>query len=161
MKAILISGASLSGETYKPFIGYLLNKADAFSYEIIKTADKTHDEDDQIYYTNIKKAENVFQNFYKEKNHDGRYNLKSFVYLNNHVVKDYLKKESSIYHWNYPNGIENLCFYQNNRCFFESVTYENYFVYYTESSSGIEDLEKLGAALQKYLMNNSENTVRR
>lgn len=149
MKAILISGTSLNGAIYKAFIGYLLSKADAFSYEIIKSANEIYDEDDKIYYENIKKAEKIFQNFYKEKNNDRKYSLKSIVYLNNHLVKDYLKKENSIYNWDYPNGIENLCFYQNDRCIFESVTHENLFVFYPENSLEIEELKRLGVVVTK------------
>ena len=89
-------------------------------------------------------TERIFNNFYKKKNIDERNNLKSFVYLNNPIVKEHLKSAESIYHWNYPDGIENLCFYKNDICFFESITHENYFAFYPENQTEIDKLKNFG-----------------
>lgn len=127
MKPIYISGESLQGELYKLFISCLFEKSNIFSYEVLKDFDILHDMEDKKYLDNILKSEKILNNFYKKKNVDERNKLKSFVYLNNQAVKKYLKSADSIYHWNYPNDIENLCFYKNDVCVFEFVTHEDYF----------------------------------
>ena len=115
-----------------------------FSYEVLKDFDIIHDMEDKKYLDNILKSEKIFNNFYKKKNVDERNKLKSFVYLNNQAVKKYLKSADSIYHWNYPNDIENLCFYKNDVCVFESVAHEDYFVFYSENKTEIERLKEYG-----------------
>ena len=100
--------------------------------------------EDKKYLDNILKSEKIFNNFYKKKNVDERNKLKSFVYLNNQAVKKYLKSADSIYHWNYPNDIENLCFYKNDVCVFGSVTHEDFFVFYSENKTEIERLKEYG-----------------
>lgn len=144
MKPIYISGESLQGESYKLFISCLFEKSNIFSYEVLKDFDIIHDMEDKKYLDNILKSEKIFNNFYKKKNVDERNKLKSFVYLNNQAVKKYLKSADSIYHWNYPNDIENLCFYKNDVCVFESVTHEDYFAFYAENKTEIERLKEYG-----------------
>lgn len=144
MKPIYISGESLQGESYKLFISCLFEKSNIFSYEVLKDFDILHDMEDKKYLYNILKSEKIFNNFYKKKNVDERNKLKSFVYLNNQAVKKYLKSADSIYHWNYPNDIENLCFYKNDVYVFESVTHEDYFVFYSENKTEIEMLKEFG-----------------
>lgn len=144
MKPIYISGESLQGESYKLFISCLFEKSNIFSYEVLKDFDILHDMEDKKYLDNILKSEKIFNNFYKKKNVDERNKLKSFVYLNNQAVKKYLKSADSIYHWNYPNDIENLCFYKNDVYVFESVTHEDYFVFYSENKTEIERLKEFG-----------------
>lgn len=144
MKPIYISGESLQGESYKLFISCLFEKSNIFSYEVLKDFDIIHDMEDKKYLDNILKSEKIFNNFYKKKNVDERNKLKSFVYLNNQAVKKYLKSADSIYHWNYPNDIENLCFYKNDVCVFESVTHEDYFAFYSENKTEIERLKEYG-----------------
>lgn len=146
MKQVYILGESLQGETYKLFMGFLISKSDAFSYEILKSYDQKYDAEDKKYYENVLKSEMIFRNFYKEKNIDERNNLKSLVYLNNSVVKEYLKSTDSIYHWNYPNDVENLSFFKNDTCIFESVTHENYFVFYLKNESEIDKLKEYGVS---------------
>lgn len=144
MKPIYISGETLQGESYKLFISCLFEKSNIFSYEVLKDFDILHDMEDKKYLDNILKSEKIFNNFYKKKNVDERNKLKSFVYLNNQAVKKYLKSADSIYHWNYPNDIENLCFYKNDVWIFESVTHEDYFVFYSENKTEIERLKEYG-----------------
>lgn len=144
MKPIYISGETLQGESYKLFISCLFEKSNIFSYEVLKDFDILHDMEDKKYLDNILKSEKIFNNFYKKKNVDERNKLKSFVYLNNQAVKKYLKSADSIYHWNYPNDIENLCFYKNDVCVFGSVTYEDFFVFYSENKTEIERLKEYG-----------------
>lgn len=144
MKPIYISGETLQGESYKLFINCLFEKSNIFSYEVLKDFDILHDMEDKKYLDNILKSEKIFNNFYKKKNVDERNKLKSFVYLNNQAVKKYLKSADSIYHWNYPNDIENLCFYKNDVYVFESVTHEDYFVFYSENKTEIERLKEFG-----------------
>lgn len=144
MKQIYISGETLQGESYKLFISCLFEKSNIFSYEVLKDFDILHDMEDKKYLDNILKSEKIFNNFYKKKNVDERNKLKSFVYLNNQAVKKYLKSADSIYHWNYPNDIENLCFYKNDVYVFESVTHEDYFVFYSENKTEIERLKEFG-----------------
>ena len=146
MKPIYISGETLQGESYKLFISCLFERSNIFSYEVLKDFDILHDMEDKKYLDNILKSEKIFNNFYKKKNVDERNKLKSFVYLNNQAVKKYLKSADSIYHWNYPNDIENLCFYKNDVCVFESVTHEDYFVY-SENKTEIESLKEFGLKL--------------
>ena len=86
--------------------------------------------EDKKYLDNILKSEKIFNNFYKKKNVDERNKLKSFVYLNNQAVKKYLKSADSIYHWNV--------------CVFESVTHEDYFVFYSENKTEVERLKEFG-----------------
>ena len=116
MKPIYILGESLQGNSYKLFMSFLLDKSNIFSYETLKMSDAFYDAEDKKYFENILMTERIFNNFYKKKNIDERNNLKSFVYLNNPIVKEHLKSAESIYHWNYPDGIENLCFYKNDIC---------------------------------------------
>ncbi len=144
MKPIYISGETLQGESYKLFISCLFEKSNIFSYEVLKDFDILHDMEDKKYLDNILKSEKIFNNFYKKKNVDERNKLKSFVYLNNQAVKKYLKSADSIYHWNYPNDIENLCFYKNDVCVFGSVTHEDFFVFYSENKTEIERLKEYG-----------------
>ncbi len=144
MKPIYISGETLQGESYKLFISCLFEKSNIFSYEVLKDFDTLHDMEDKKYLDNILKSEKIFNSFYKKKNVDERNKLKSFVYLNNQAVRNYLKSADSIYHWNYPNDIENLCFYKNDVCVFESVTHEDYFVFYSENKTEIERLKEFG-----------------
>lgn len=144
MKPIYISGETLQGESYKLFISCLFEKSNIFSYEVLKDFDILHDMEDKKYLDNILKSEKIFNNFYKKKNVDERNKLKSFVYLNNQAVKKYLKSADSIYHWNYPNDIENLCFYKNDVCVFGSVTHEDFFVFYSENKTEIERLNEFG-----------------
>lgn len=143
MKPVYILGESIQGESYKSLIDYLLNKANIVSYEILKMSDSIYDDDDKKYYDSILKMEKTFCNFYK-KNIDERCTLRSFVYLNNPVVRNYLKRADSIYHWNYPCDIENLCFFKNDKCIFESITHENYFVFFPENKTEIEALKECG-----------------
>lgn len=147
MKPIYISGESLQGESYKLFISCLFEKSNIFSYEVLKDFNILYDMEDKKYLDNILKSEKIFNNFYKKKNVDERNKLKSFVYLNNQAVKKYLKSADSIYHWNYPNDIENLCFYKNDVCVFESVTHEDYFGFYSENKTEIERLKEYGLKL--------------
>ena len=144
MKPIYISGESLQGESYKLFISCLFEKSNIFSYEVLKDFDVIHDTDDKKYFDKILKSEKIFNNFYKKKSVDERNKLKSFVYLNNSAVKQYLKSAESIYHWNYPNNIENSCFYKNDVCVFESVTHEDYFVFYSGDKIEIDRLKEYG-----------------
>ena len=144
MKPIYISGESLQGNSYKLFMSFLLDKSNIFSYETLKMSDAFYDAEDKKYFENILMTERIFNNFYKKKNIDERNNLKSFVYLNNPIVKEHLKSAESIYHWNYPDGIENLCFYKNDICFFESITHENYFAFYPENQTEIDKLKNFG-----------------
>lgn len=144
MKPVYILGESIQGDSYKSFINYLLDKSNILSYEILKMSDFIYDDDDQKYYDRILRMEKTFCNFYKKKDIDGRSALRSFVYLNNSVVKDYIKRADSIYHWNYPQDIENLCFFRNDKCIFESVTHENYFAFYPENKTEIEILKECG-----------------
>lgn len=144
MKPIYISGESIQGHSYKLFIDYLLDKSNILSYEILKASDIIYDTDDKKYYDSILRMEETFSNFYKTKNVDERGALKSFVYLNNPVVKEYIKRAKSIYHWNYPYDIENLCFFRDDKCVFESITHEHYFAFYPENKTEIEALKKCG-----------------
>lgn len=144
MKTVYISGESIQGKSYKSFINYLLDKSDVLSYETLKMSDIVVDADDKKYYDSILRTEKIFCNFYKKKDIDERGTLKSFVYLKNSVVKDYIKRADSIYHWNYPNDIENLCFFKNDKLVFESVTHEDYFAYYPDNETEIEALKEYG-----------------
>lgn len=144
LKPIYILGDSLQEESYNSFIDYLFSVSNIFSYEILKLPDNIHDIDDKKYCGVISKTEKIFQNFYIKKNVDKKNTLKSFVYFNNSYVKDYLKKARSIYIWDYPNGIENLCFYKDDKCIFESITHEDIFIFYPENTVEIEIVKKTG-----------------
>lgn len=144
MKTIYISGESLQGESYRLFISYLLEKANLFSYEVLKSFDVINDVEDEEYFKNILESEKIFKGFYKKKNMDEGSNLKSFVYLSNPIVKKYLKSAESIFHWNYPYDIENLCFYRDDNCIFESITHENYFLFHPENEKEIEKIKEFG-----------------
>lgn len=50
MKTIYISGESLQGESYRLFISYLLEKANLFSYEVLKSFDAINDVEDEEYF---------------------------------------------------------------------------------------------------------------
>ena len=147
MESVYISGESLEGTTYKSFIDYLLRKSDMFSYEILKLSDEIRDTDDKKYYDIVLNTERFFQSFYKKKNIDKRNCLKSFVYLNSSLVKEYLKKANSIYDWNYPDGIENLSFFEKDKCIFESITHENYFVFYPATNCEVKKLQEFGVVI--------------
>lgn len=144
MKTVYISGESIQGNSYKSFINYLLDKSDVLSYETLKMSDIVVDADDKKYYDSILRTEKIFCSFYKKKDIDERGTFKSFVYLNNSVVKDYIKRADSIYHWNYPNDIENLCFFKDDKLVFESVTHEDYFALYPDNETEIEALKEYG-----------------
>ena len=144
MMTLFINGNTLNGQLYKKFFEYIINKSDSFSYEILKNYDKLIDEDDRKYYNNVKKAEKIFDAHFKYKNKDERSCFKSEVWLDCNEVKNFLLNKASVYHWNYPDDIENLCFYKKGDCIFESVTHEDLFLLRINDAIELEKLKKIG-----------------
>ena len=145
---IMINGCQLTDETYRNLFNYIINKSDSFSYEILKNYDKLIDEYDRKYYNNVKKAEKIFDAHFKYKNKDERSCFKSEVLLDCNEVKNFLLNKASVYHWNYPDDIENLCFYKKGYCIFESVTHEDLFLLRINDAIELEKLKEIGISIK-------------
>ncbi|MCQ2485327.1 MAG: hypothetical protein MJ168_08345 [Clostridia bacterium] len=153
-----IDGDSVSGKAYENLIKYLCRKSDCMSFDVFadveeraKAIEKGYDvnrslnEEETKYLYAINKTKRYFLNHIIRKE-TGRYMTTYYVSLKHINAEKKLLNADSIQHWNYPDDVENLCFYKNGVCTFCSVTHEDYFAFYTDDETEVEELEKMSCA---------------
>lgn len=147
---LYINGESLVDETYKKFMSFLFDKSDIFTYTKLDT-EKPVDDDDYKYIANIKKFENTIKGLSVKKIRTYNYGFTCggeheiyAVSLKNEALKSYIKNKKNISKWSYPNCVENIGFYKNNKCVFASVSHEDMYHLYADSADDVAYLEKIG-----------------
>ncbi|MBQ8574901.1 MAG: hypothetical protein IJ447_02510 [Clostridia bacterium] len=147
---IYINGDSLVGETYKKIVEYLFTGSDVFTYTKMDT-EKCIDEDDIKYAENVRKFENIIKGLSVKKIRTCNYGFtcggENEIYavsLKNEALKSFIKNKKDISKWSYPNCVENIGFYKNNKCVFASVSHEDMYHLYVDSAEDVAYLEKIG-----------------
>ncbi len=59
-------------------------------------------------------------------------------------IKDILCGKNSLYSWNYPNSIEDLCFFKEGYCWLDSVAHEELCFIYCKDEEEYEYLKSIG-----------------
>ncbi|MBQ7044285.1 MAG: hypothetical protein IJN78_06720 [Clostridia bacterium] len=145
-----IDGSSLNGKTYEKFMEFLFSKSDTFTYTKIETQNPV-DDNDKKYASKIKQFESLTNFLLKGKFNSNCYGCSMgtekqiFVLkLNNEFLKSYIKNKKDISKWNYPDCVEDICFFNSNECIFESSSHEEIYAYYADNEKDEEELTKIG-----------------
>lgn len=148
-----LDSSSLNGETYVKFMEFLFSKSDSFTY-IKQDTENLLDEDDKAYAEKIRKFENMTKSDFRKKISTFHYGISSgnenqvyVLNLKSDTLKSYIKNKKDITKWNYPECVENIGFYKNGRCVFESCSHEDLFQLYINNEHDIDCLVKAGVRI--------------
>ena len=148
-----LDSSSLNGETYVKFMEFLFSKSDSFTY-IKQDTENLLDEDDKAYAEKIRKFENMTKSDFRKKISTFHYGISSgnekqvyVLNLKSGTLKSYIKNKKDITKWNYPECVENIGFYNNSRCVFESCSHEDLFQLYINNEHDIDCLVNAGVRI--------------
>ena len=152
-----INGSSLQGETYIKFMEYLFSQSNNFTYTKLDTENPI-DEDDIKYTKNIREFEALTKTDFKKTFSTCNYAVSSgtqkqvyVLNLKSNTLKSYIKNKKDITKWNYPECVENIGFYKNDKCVFESCSHEEIYRFYTDNEYEVDFLIKIGVnVIEKY-----------
>ncbi len=145
-----INGSSLQGETYIKFIEHLFSESNTFTYTRLDT-ENSIDEYDREYAEKIRKFETLVKSDFKRIFSTCNYGISSgnekqvyVLNLKSGTLKSYIKNKKDITKWNYPECVEDIGFYKNGKCIFESCSHEEIYRFYTNNEYEIDFLIKIG-----------------
>lgn len=148
-----LDAASLNGKAYESLMEFLFSKSDTFTYTKLSTENPC-DEEDEIYSENIRKFETLTKSDFRKKISTFHYGISSgnekqvyVLNLKSGTLKSYIKNKKDITKWNYPECVENIGFYNNSRCVFESCSHEDLFQLYINNEHDIDCLVKAGVRI--------------
>jgi hypothetical protein len=129
---------------------FLFSKSDTFTY-VKQDTENLLDEDDKAYAEKIRKFEALTKPDFKRMFITCNYGISSgsenqvyVLNLKSGTLKSYIKNKKDITKWNYPECVENIGFYKNGRCVFESCSHEELYRFYTENKQDVDFLIKIG-----------------
>lgn len=169
---------TISDEVYKNFLDYMLLRCDIFTlclpnlYKLVvneKTAKflpknintqaehilemEKHYND---YIKQIQPAINKLQKFllfhYFDTSYNGiekSYEMDINVYKVDQESIEVLKAQNSILDWQYPNTMEDLCFFYKGHCFMQTIAHDYYCVIFLNEKYDLSILRKIGVKLYK------------
>lgn len=148
-----LDSASLNGEAYINLMEFLFSKSDTFTY-VKQDTEHLIDEDDKAYAEKIRKFEALTKPDFKRMFITCNYGISSgsenqvyVLNLKSGTLKSYIKNKKDITKWNYPECVENIGFYNNSRCVFESCSHEDLFQLYINNEHDIDCLVKAGVRI--------------